>query len=258
MSQTTANNPEGDSADALSAFASATSGESTVIEGSGSVDGFTSSVDRHADSDNSNSEAEASSTDSDENIDNDQDTIDQDNIDIAGAVDIEDVVDAEVIVDSESTDAEAEGFNGGRDLLVELVEAQAERDAYRNDLLRVTSEFTNFRKRTTKRNEEIVAQAASKLVVSLLPVLDAFEAAVSQGVDGIDALQTQMLGVLQNGGLSIVGVEGEIFDPTRHEAVVHEASEDDDGSPTQVVAVLRTGYAWQSKILRPAMVKVKG
>ncbi|MDE0268431.1 MAG: nucleotide exchange factor GrpE [Acidimicrobiaceae bacterium] len=253
MSQTTANNPEGGSADALSAFASAASGEPTVAGAPNSVDGFTSSVDLHADSDNTNSEAEASSTDSDEDMGSDQDTVD-----IAGVADIEDVVDAEVIVDGESTDAEAEGFNGEKDLLVELVEAQAERDAYRNDLLRVTSEFTNFRKQTTKRNEEIVAQAASKLVVSLLPVLDAFEAAVSQGVDGIDALQTQMLGVLQNGGLSIVGVEGEIFDPTRHEAVVHEASEDDDGSPTQVVAVLRTGYAWQSKILRPAMVKVKG
>lgn len=253
MTRTTADNPEGDSVDALSAFASASSGESTVAGVSDSVDGFTSSVDQHADGDNSNGEAEAGSTDSDENTGSDQDTVD-----VAGAADIEDVVDAEVVVDSESTDAEAEGFNGERDLLVELVEAQAERDAYRNDLLRVTSEFTNFRKRTTKRNEEIVAQAASELVVSLLPVLDAFEAAVSQGVDGIDALQTQMLGVLQNGGLSIVGVEGEIFDPTKHEAVVHEASEDDDGTPTRVVAVLRTGYAWQSRILRPAMVKVKG
>ena len=137
-------------------------------------------------------------------------------------------------------------------------ETQNEQDDHLNELLRVTSEFANFRKMTVKRHEEVVAQAAAKLVESLLPVLDAFEAAVAQGVDGIDALQSQMLGVLQGEGLSIVGVEGESFDPICHEAVVHETPEEEAGTGLQVTAVLRTGYAWQSRILRPAMVKVKG
>ena len=91
-------------------------------------------------------------------------------------------------------------------------------------------------------------------------MLDACEAAVSQDVDGIAALQSQLIGVLEDEGLSVIGDEGEAFDPNRHEAVVHEPP--DDGTEAEaepvVAAVLRTGYAWKSKVLRPAMVKVRG
>ena len=144
--------------------------------------------------------------------------------------------------------------------LSELLAVRAERDSYLSDLQRITAEFANFRRQTAKRNIEIVAQAAAHLVEALLPVLDACEAAVSQEVEGIGALQSQLLGVLESEGLSVVGVKGEIFDPNRHDAVTHELSDDETeaaGEPF-VEAVLRTGYAWKSKVLRPAMVRVKG
>ena len=48
---------------------------------------------------------------------------------------------------------------------------------------------------------------------------------------------------------------GEPFDPNEHEAVVHEPG---DGGPEVVDEVLRVGYRWHSRVLRPAMVKVKG
>ena len=44
------------------------------------------------------------------------------------------------------------------------------------------------------------------------------------------------------------------FDPTEHEAVVHEPG---GGGDPVVAEVLRTGYRWKGKVLRPAMVKVK-
>ena len=139
----------------------------------------------------------------------------------------------------------------------DLAAVMAERDAYLEDLQRVTAEFTNFRRQTMKRNTELVAQAASRLARELLVVLDACEAAASQGVEGIDAVQAQLLGVLTGEGLTVLGTVDEPFDPGFHEAVMSEESGTDDQSAPVVADVLRTGYAWNGRVLRPAMVKVR-
>ena len=140
----------------------------------------------------------------------------------------------------------------------DLAAAVAARDAYLEDLQRVTAEFTNFRRQTVKRNTELVAQAASRLARELLPVLDACEAAVSQGVEGIEAVQSQLLGVLTGEGLAVLGTVDEPFDPGLHEAVLSEESADGAQDAPVVSEVLRTGYAWNGRVLRPAMVKVRG
>ena len=141
---------------------------------------------------------------------------------------------------------------------LDLAAVIAERDAYLEDLQRVTAEFTNFRRQTMKRNTELVAQAASRLARELLVVLDACEAAVGQGVEGIEALQSQLLGVLSAEGLTVLGTVDEPFDPGFHEAVMSEESTGDGQDAPIVVEVLRTGYAWNGRVLRPAMVKVRG
>ena len=155
--------------------------------------------------------------------------------------------------DSEAADPEAATEEAPSDLAAVM----AERDAYLEDLQRVTAEFTNFRRQTMKRNTELVAQAASRLARELLVVLDACEAAASQGVEGIDAVQAQLLGVLTGEGLTVLGTVDEPFDPGFHEAVMSEESGTDDQSSPVVADVLRTGYAWNGRVLRPAMVKVR-
>ena len=147
---------------------------------------------------------------------------------------------------------------GSEDAPLELAAVVAERDAYLDDLQRITAEFTNFRRQTIKRNTELVAQAASRLAKALLPVLDACEAAVSQGVEGIEAVQAQMLGVLSAEGLTVLGSVDEPFDPGFHEAVMSEDASNDGEAAPVVAEVLRTGYAWNGRVLRPAMVKVRG
>ena len=147
---------------------------------------------------------------------------------------------------------------GSEDPPLGLAAIVAERDAYLDDLQRITAEFTNFRRQTLKRNTELVAQAASRLAKALLPVLDACEAAVSQGVEGIEAVQAQMLGVLSAEGLTVLGSVDEPFDPGFHEAVMSEDAIDDGEAAPVVAEVLRTGYAWNGRVLRPAMVKVRG
>ncbi len=142
----------------------------------------------------------------------------------------------------------------------ELAEAVAQRDGYLEDLQRVTAEFANYRRQTIKRNTEVVAQATSRLAEALLPVLDACEAAEAQGVQGIEAVRSQLLSVLGAEGLAVVGEVGEPFDPTRHEAVTAESPADGAETAEQAVVaeVFRTGYALKNRVLRPAMVKVRG
>jgi len=133
----------------------------------------------------------------------------------------------------------------------------AQRDGYLEELQRVTADFTNFRRRERKRRTDVEAQAAAGLARELLVVLDACEAAVSQGVEGIEAVQSQLLGVLSGEGLAVLGAVDEPFDPGFHEAVLSEASPRDGQDSPIVAEVLRTGYAWNGRVLRPAMVKVR-
>ncbi|MDE0493275.1 MAG: nucleotide exchange factor GrpE [Acidimicrobiaceae bacterium] len=158
---------------------------------------------------------------------------------------------------SEDSAAGAEEATGAVGEPSDLAAVIAERDAYLEDLQRVTAEFTNFRRQTMRRNTELVAQAASRLAKELLVVLDACEAAVSQGVEGIDAVQAQLLGVLTGEGLAVLGTVDEPFDPGFHEAVMSEETGTDGQSAPVVADVLRTGYAWNGRVLRPAMVKVR-
>ncbi len=144
---------------------------------------------------------------------------------------------------------------------VEVESESAERDAYLADLQRVTAEFANFRRQTIRRNTELVAQAAARLAEALLPVLDACEAAERQGVEGMAPVRSQLVGVLAGEGLEVIDGTDEPFDPTCHEAVMAAGpggDQSDEPAEPVVVEILRTGYAWKGRVLRPAMVKVTG
>jgi molecular chaperone GrpE len=170
----------------------------------------------------------------------------------------EDILDAEVVdADGDATSADAEGtvLEGE---LVEMVEVAeqiaAERDEYLDLARRVQAEFENYKRRVDQQRVEQRERAAEQLVTELLPVLDAGEAAVAQGMADVAPIHVQLLTTLEKLGLSrVVDVEVE-FDPNVHEAVLHE--EGDGGAPV-VAELLRAGYLWNSRVLRPAMVKVR-
>ncbi|MCQ3807335.1 MAG: nucleotide exchange factor GrpE [Acidimicrobiaceae bacterium] len=132
----------------------------------------------------------------------------------------------------------------------------AERDQHLNDLQRVTAEFANFRKQTEKRNAQTVQQAAAGVMQAILPVLDACDAAALQHVEGVEPITAQLRSVLEAQGLEIID-QTEPFDPNRHEAAMSEPGDEDQTEP-MVSAVLRTGYVFNGRVLRAAMVKVKG
>jgi molecular chaperone GrpE len=171
----------------------------------------------------------------DENIE----TVDVDTTD-AGGVD-----DLAGLADLAGTDA----VEQAEEVVEHDIEALlSERDQFKDIALRLQADFDNFRKR-------MVDRAAGRLAEALLPVLDACEAAFTHGVAGVEPIWSALIGALQKQGLEAMDLEDKAFDPNHAEAVMHE--EGDSEHPV-VSEVLRTGYLWRGKVLRAAMVKVRG
>ncbi|MBA3655249.1 MAG: nucleotide exchange factor GrpE [Actinobacteria bacterium] len=127
-----------------------------------------------------------------------------------------------------------------------------ERDQYLDDLRRLQAEFENFRKRALKQQTDLTERAAETLVRELLPVLDVADLAQVHGAD--DQVGAALGEALRKEGLERLDPVGNPFDPSEHDAVMHEQG---DGEP-EVIEVMRAGYRWRGRLLRPAMVKVKG
>lgn len=176
----------------------------------------------------------------------------------------------EVEPGAENAPGDAEPAEGGP---VPLEQVTAERDEYLDALRRLQAEFDNFRKRTVRQQTELLERAAEGLLERLLPVLDALDLAVSHAaatagddVAAFERIASLLTDVLQKDGLSRIGVVGEAFDPMVHEAVIHVPADEagdgdiDDGGPAGAVVdeVLRPGYQVRGRVLRPAMVKVRG
>jgi molecular chaperone GrpE len=138
---------------------------------------------------------------------------------------------------------------------VTIEDVVKERDEFKDIALRVQADFENYRKRAATQMSDELDRALGKLVEQLLPVLDACEAAVAHGVEGVEQVWSSLIGALQKQGLEALDLAGKPFDPALADAVMHEEG---DGSEPVVLEVLRTGYRWKGRVLRAAMVKVKG
>ena len=143
------------------------------------------------------------------------------------------------------------------ELILDLERTIVERDQYLDSLRRNQADFENYRKRVAKQAGEDAARAAESLVDKLLPVLDACDGAVAHGAAEVEPIFASLLGTLEKEGLVRINPAGEPFDPNVHEAVLHEPALDDDAG-TVVSDVLRPGYIWKGRVVRPAMVKVRG
>ena len=155
--------------------------------------------------------------------------------------------DAEIEQDDlEISDLEAQ-------LLDDMDRLQSERNDYLDQLLRTRADFDNYRKRIVKQQSEHELRAAEALVEKLLEPMDTLDLAVTHG-QGFQQARDMLANVLSKEGLERIDPVGKPFDPNEADAVAHESG--DDGPV--VAEVLRPGYRWKGRVIRPAMVKVKG
>jgi molecular chaperone GrpE len=136
----------------------------------------------------------------------------------------------------------------------DIAELVAKNQEYLDLVRRTQADFENYRKRAQKQQDDAVVRELGGFVERLLPVLDACDAAATQGAaDAVEPIVSALFGALEREGLERIEPKGEPFDPTVAEAVVHEPGE---GGAQVVADVLRAGYRWRGRLLRPALVKV--
>jgi molecular chaperone GrpE len=138
-------------------------------------------------------------------------------------------------------------------LEVDLELLLSERAQYLDAYRRAQADFENYRKQAQKRQDEAVVRALGNFVEKLLPVLDACDAALAHGASEVEPVLAALYGALGKEGLERIDPKGAPFDPAEAEAVLHEPGE---GGEQIVSEVLRAGYRWRGRVLRPAMVKV--
>jgi molecular chaperone GrpE len=136
----------------------------------------------------------------------------------------------------------------------EIQELASQRDEYRDLAQRVQADFENYRKRVQVQIRDEADRASGRLAEAMLPVLDATEAAYLRHPDEVGPLLNVMLSELRKQGLEALHLQDQPFDPNVAEAVAHEAGE---GGDVVVAEVLRSGYVWNGRTLRPAMVRTR-
>lgn len=183
--------------------------------------------------------------------------------------DAESAVDAEVVASSEdaggAADTGASGDAQKQPELSELDQARADAFARLDDARRIKADFDNYRKRMVREQTLLAERASGTVVEKLLPVLDAFRMALIAAdrthdyeslVRGVELVYGELADVMHKEGLEEIESDGKPFDPQVHDAVMESESSKPDGDPF-VVDVMRTGYRFKGRVLRPAMVKVE-
>ena len=125
-----------------------------------------------------------------------------------------------------------------------------------DDLQRVTAEYANYRRRVDRDRSLVVDQAAERFAAQLFPIVDDIERARDHGdLDGaFKVVADRVLGLLDGLGVTAFGQAGDPFDPSLHEAVIHDTSS--EVSVPTATTVLRQGFRRGDRVLRTAMVAV--
>ncbi len=181
----------------------------------------------------------------------------------AGACDAKDACGAKDAEDSKKSkkckkdDAKHKAAIAG--LEAELKKAKDQLAEAEDSRLRLAAEYDNFRRRSKDERDAMYAEAVSESVRELLPIIDNLKLTTvyddpEKIAEGVKLILKTVPQALEKLGVEEFGAVGEQFDPTLHNAVMHEESE--DFGENEISAVLQCGYHRGDKILRFAMVKV--
>ena len=145
-----------------------------------------------------------------------------------------------------------------------LQQLEKEHETLNSQYIRIAADFDNFRKRQTRDQDDLKIQLTCSTLSEILPVVDNFERARQQlNPEGEEAqalhrsyqgLYKQLVEVLKQLGVAPMRVVDQAFDPSLHEAVMREPS--DEKAEDIVIEELERGYHLNGRVLRHALVKV--
>ena len=142
---------------------------------------------------------------------------------------------------------------------MELVAKQLE--SVKDQFVRQTAEYENYRKRTTKEKENIYQDAKADTIKEFLAVYDNLErAAASEGGEdsphkkGLEMIFQQYKDILAKLGVTEIEAAGKPFDPEKMNAVMH--IDDENFGENEVAQVFQAGFELNGKVIRHAIVQV--
>jgi len=141
---------------------------------------------------------------------------------------------------------------------------EQELEELRGRFQRLAADYQNYQKRSYKQIEQTGQYAREEIAKSLLAVLDNFEHTLEKGadfadaaavLDGVKIVYDHLLSVLTGHGVTRIEIQaGEPFNPSLHEAMLHEES--DACEENTILRELAAGYMMNGRTLRPAKVSV--
>ena len=145
-----------------------------------------------------------------------------------------------------------------------LEQLEKEHETLKNQYVRISADFDNFRKRQSRDQDDLKVQLIAKSLSSILPIVDNFERARQQLKPeneeaqnlhrSYQGLYKQLVDVLKQQGVAPMRVVGQSFDPNLHEAVLREPN--NEYKEDIISEELQRGYHLEGKVLRHALVKV--
>ncbi len=164
----------------------------------------------------------------------------------------------------ESSVKESPETNSCKQEKSEIEACQDQLTAERDRVLRLSAEFENYKKRSSKELSEFKKFANETLLKQLLTVVDNLERAISAArenendgsalLEGVEMTYKEMLRILAAFSVTPVDAQGKSFDPVFHQAVTQQESV--DHPENTVVAELQKGYLFHDRLIRPSMVVV--
>ena len=153
------------------------------------------------------------------------------------------------------------GYTFTREQVEQMELAAKQLESVKDQFVRQTAEYENYRKRTTKEKENIYQDAKADTIKEFLAVYDNLErAAASEGGEdsphkkGLEMIFQQYKDILKKLGITEIEAQGQTFDPEKMNAVMHI---DDENLGENVVAqVFQAGFAMGDKVIRHAIVQV--
>jgi molecular chaperone GrpE len=166
--------------------------------------------------------------------------------------------------DKPSKKAFSKGKKSVKKLEEKITDLEGRLEELNDKYLRLFSEFDNYRKRTNKERLDLLSTAGEEIIISLLPVLDDFDRAITamekNGVTGIDLegvklIKNKLITILKKKGLEPLTAIGLPFDTDFHEALtsIPAPTEELKG---KVVDEIEKGYLLNGKVIRFAKVVV--
>ncbi|MEY5130382.1 MAG: Molecular chaperone GrpE [Bacteroidota bacterium] len=159
-------------------------------------------------------------------------------------------------MEQQSINEESMEYSG--DELSDIERVEQERDDFRDQLLRKSAEFENYRRRTMKEKQDLIEFANEHLIIKMLPVVDdlhtALEAAKKSSdsagfLKGVEMIYTKAIKIFEDAGVfPIETAPGEPFNVEMHEALAHMPS--NDAPEGHVLQEIQRGYKLREKVIR--------